>query len=150
MVDLKAVSPSFENGGLMPAKFTCDGENISPEISWEGVPGNVKSLSLICDDPDAPSGDFVHWVVFNIPVEVNGFKENARVSEIADLGSTDFGRPGYGGPCPPSGTHHYHFKVYALDEMLEIDKNIDKYDLLDKMEGHILAKGELVGLYKRV
>jgi Raf kinase inhibitor-like YbhB/YbcL family protein len=150
MVDLKAVSPSFENGGLMPAKFTCDGENISPEISWEGVPGNVKSLSLICDDPDAPSGDFVHWVVFNIPVEVNGFKENARVSEIADLGSTDFGRPGYGGPCPPSGTHHYHFKVYALDNMVETNRNIDKYDLLDKMEGHILAKGELVGLYKRL
>jgi Raf kinase inhibitor-like YbhB/YbcL family protein len=149
MVDLKVSSPSFENGGLIPAKFTCDGENFSPEINWEGVPENAQSLSLICDDPDAPSGDFVHWVVFNIPVEVNGFKENARVSEIADLGSTDFGRPGYGGPCPPSGTHHYHFKVYALDEMLEIDKNIDKYDLLDKMEGHILAKGELVGLYRR-
>jgi Raf kinase inhibitor-like YbhB/YbcL family protein len=150
MVDLNVFSPSFENGGLMPAKFTCDGENISPEINWGGIPPEVKSLSLICDDPDAPSGDFVHWVVFNIPAGINGFEENAAVREIADLGSTDFGRPGYGGPCPPSGTHHYHFKVYALDEMLETDRNIDKYDLLDKMEGHILAKGELIGLYKRL
>jgi len=104
---------------------------------------------LICDDPDAPSGDFVHWVVFNIPADIDGFKENAEISDIADLGITDYGRPGYKGPCPPSGFHHYHFKVYALDEMLDAESNIDKYRLLEKMEGHILAKGELIGLYKR-
>jgi Raf kinase inhibitor-like YbhB/YbcL family protein len=149
MIELKVFSSSFEDGGVIPAKFTCDGENISPDISWEGVPEGTKSLALICDDPDAPSGDFVHWVVFNIPVDIHGFEEAAEVGNMTDLGITDYGRPGYGGPCPPSGTHHYHFKVYALDEMLKVDKNIDKYDLLDKMEGHMLAKGELVGLYRR-
>jgi Raf kinase inhibitor-like YbhB/YbcL family protein len=149
MDNLKVFSPSFNEGGIIPSKFTCDGQNVSPPISWEGLPEGSKSLALICDDPDAPGGDFVHWVVFNIPAETSGFKENAAVGDIASLGITDFGRPGYGGPCPPSGFHHYHFKVYALDRMLEAERNIDKYDLLEKMEGHILAKGELVGLYKR-
>jgi Raf kinase inhibitor-like YbhB/YbcL family protein len=149
MIELKVFSSSFENGGIIPAKFTCDGENISPDINWEGVPKGSKSLALICDDPDAPSGDFVHWVVFNIPADIDGFEENAEISNIADLGITDYGHPGYGGPCPPSGFHHYHFKVYALDEILSAESNIDKYELLKEMEGHILAKGELVGLYKR-
>ncbi len=149
MDNLKVFSSSFKDGKMIPDKFTCDGEDISPQISWEGLPEGVKSLALICDDPDAPSGDFVHWVVFNIPPELDGFEENAEMSEIADLGMTDYGRPGYGGPCPPSGFHHYHFKVYALDEMLKTEGTVDKYDLLDKMEGHILAKGEIVGLYKR-
>ncbi len=149
MSNLRVFSSSFENGGTIPAKFTCDGENISPDISWEGVPEGTESLVLICDDPDAPSGDFVHWVVFNIPADIDGFKENAEINDIADLGITDYGRPGYKGPCPPSGFHHYHFKVYALDEMLDAESNIDKYRLLEKMEGHILAKGELIGLYKR-
>ncbi len=149
MDKLKVSSPSFNEGGMMPSTFTCDGQNISPEISWEGLPEGTKSLALICDDPDAPGGYFVHWVVFNIPADTGGFEENAEVSDVAFLGMTDYGRRGYGGPCPPSGTHHYHFKVYALDVMLEADRNIDKYDLLDKMEGHILAKGELVGLYRR-
>lgn len=149
MDSLKVTSPSFREGEMIPGKFTCDGENISPEIRWEGLPEGTKSLALICDDPDAPSGDFVHWVVFNIPAKIDGFDENAEISEIADLGMTDYGRKGYGGPCPPSGTHHYHFKVYALDEMIETEKDLDKYDLLDKMEGHVMAKGEIVGLYKR-
>lgn len=149
MSNLRVFSSSFENGGTIPAKFTCDGENISPDISWEGVPEGTKSLALICDDPDATSGDFVHWVVFNIPGDINGFEENADLNSIANLGITDYGRSGYKGPCPPSGAHHYHFKVYALDEMLDAESNIDKYRLLEKMEGHILAKGELIGLYKR-
>ena len=149
MIELKVFSSSFENGGVIPAKFTCDGENISPDINWEGVPEGTKSLALICDDPDAPSGDFVHWVVFNISVDTNGFEENADLSSIADLGTTDGRGSGYVSPCPPSGFHHYHFKVYALDEMVKTEGNIDKYELLDKMEGHILAKGELVGLYRR-
>ena len=150
MIELKVFSSSFENGGIIPAKFTCDGENISPDLNWEGVPKGSKSLALICDDPDAPSGDFVHWVVFNIPADIDSFEENAEISNIADLGITDYGHPGYGGPCPPSGFHHYHFKVYALDEILSAESNIDKYELLKEMEGHILAKGELVGLYKRI
>lgn len=147
---LKVTSPSFKESEMIPSKFTCDGENISPEIRWEGLPEGTESLALICDDPDAPSGDFVHWVVFNIPAEIDSFDENAEISEIADLGMTDYGRKGYGGPCPPSGSHHYHFKVYALDEIIETEKSLDKYDLLDKMEGHVLAKGEIVGLYKRI
>jgi Raf kinase inhibitor-like YbhB/YbcL family protein len=146
---LKVSSPSFQEGGMMPSKFTCDGRNVSPSISWEGVPEDAKSLALVCDDPDAPSGDFVHWVVFNIPAGTVRFEENAAVGDIAALGMTDYGIMGYKGPCPPSGIHHYHFKVYALDLMLEADNDMDKYGLLDKMEGHILAKGELVGLYKR-
>jgi Raf kinase inhibitor-like YbhB/YbcL family protein len=146
---LKVTSPSFKDGEMLPDKFTCDGENISPAINWRELPMGVKSLALICDDPDAPSGDFVHWVVYNIPANIEGFKENAEISDIADLGVTDYGRGGYGGPCPPSGVHHYHFKVYALNEMIETEKALDKYDLLDRMEGHILANGEIVGLYKR-
>ena len=149
MVDLKVFSSSFKDGEIIPVKFTCDGENISPAIGWGELPAGVKSLALICDDPDAPSGDFVHWVVYNIPADIDGLKESAEISDIADLGMTNFGRRGYGGPCPPSGYHHYHFKLYALDEMLETESNIDKYKLLKKMEGHILAKGEIVGLYKR-
>jgi Raf kinase inhibitor-like YbhB/YbcL family protein len=149
MDNLKVFSSSFKDGEMIPVKFTCDGENISPEIRWEEVPDDAKSLALICDDPDAPSGDFVHWVVFNIPADKDGLEENADMSDIADLGMTDFGRPGYGGPCPPSGSHHYHFKLYALDEILRIEDTIDKYGLLEKMEGHILANGEIVGLYKR-
>jgi Raf kinase inhibitor-like YbhB/YbcL family protein len=150
MDSLKVTSPSFKEGEMIPGKFTCDGENISPEIQWEDFPDGTKSFALICDDPDAPSGDFVHWVVYNVPSKIDGFGENAEISEIADLGITDYGRKGYGGPCPPSGTHHYHFKVYALDKMIETEKDLDKYDLLDKMEGHVLAKGEIVGLYKRI
>jgi Raf kinase inhibitor-like YbhB/YbcL family protein len=149
MDNLKVSSPSFNEGEMVPSKFTCDGQNVSPEIRWEGLPEGTKSLALICDDPDAPGGDFVHWVVFNIPVGACGLEENAGVGDIADLGMTDYGLRCYKGPCPPSGTHHYYFKLYALDTMLEADRNIDKYSLLDKMEGHMLAKGELVGLYKR-
>jgi Raf kinase inhibitor-like YbhB/YbcL family protein len=149
MDKLRVFSSSFKDGRLIPDKFTCDGEDISPEINWEGLPEGVKSFALICDDPDAPSGDFVHWVVFNIPADKDGLEENAKVSDIAKLGMTDFGRPGYGGPCPPSGSHHYHFKVYALDKVLDAEETVDKYQLLEKMEGHILAKGEIVGVYKR-
>ena len=150
MDSLKVTSPSFKEGEMIPGKFTCDGENISPEIRWKDFPEGTKSFALICDDPDAPSGDFVHWVVYNVPSKIDGFGENAEIREIADLGMTDYGRVGYGGPCPPSGTHHYHFKVYALDKMIETEKDLDKYDLLDRMEGHVLAKGEIVGLYKRI
>ena len=149
MNKFKVFSPSFRDGEMIPDKFTCEGEDISPEIKWEEIPEGAKSLALICDDPDAPGGDFVHWIVFNIPVDKDGLEENAKVNDIADLGKTDSGRPGYGGPCPPSGIHHYHFKVYALDQVIDAGKTIDKYLLLEKMEGHILAQGEIVGLYKR-
>jgi Raf kinase inhibitor-like YbhB/YbcL family protein len=149
MDKLRVFSSSFKDGEMIPGKFTCSGENISPEIRWEELPEGTESIALICDDPDAPGGDFVHWVVFNIPSDKDGFAENEKVGDLASLGMTDFGRPGYGGPCPPSGYHHYHFKVYALDQVLDTVGAIDKYRLLEKMEGHILAKGEIIGVYKR-
>ncbi len=151
MGNLKVFSSSFENGKMMPSKYTCEGENVSPEISWGELPEGVVSLALICDDPDAPSGDFVHWVIFNIPPELNSLPEGVPIEDIeAVQGVTDYGRSGYGCPCPPRGlVHHYHFKLYGLDKMLEVEENITKYELLEKMESHIVAKGELVGLYSR-
>ncbi len=154
MDNLIILSSSFENEGSIPGRYTCEGEDISPEIRWQDIPGGVKSLALICDDPDAPGGDFVHWVVFNIPPESNGLPEAVTVSDIQNIGAisgvTHYGRSGYGGPCPPRGsTHHYHFKLYGLDIILEEEENMTKYNLLKKMEGHIIAKGEIVGLFER-
>jgi len=154
MDGLKIFSSSFKDGEIMSSKYTCEGENISPEISWGEVPEGVVSLALICDDPDAPSGDFVHWVIFNIPSELNRLPEGMEVKDILSFGAvqgmTDYGRRGYGCPCPPRGlTHHYHFKLYGLDKMLKVEENITKYELLKKMESHIVAKGEIVGLFKR-
>lgn len=154
MDDLRIFSSSFDDGEIIPDKFTCNGENVSPEISWEGLPEGVKSLVLICDDPDAPSGDFVHWIIFNMPPELNGLPEAIEAKDIINIGAlqgiTSYGRRGYNGPCPPPGSsHHYHFKLYALDEMLETEVAVDKNDLLGKMENHILAKGEIVGLFRR-
>jgi len=148
---LKIFSSSFKDGEIMSSKYTCEGENTSPTISWGEVPEGVKSLALICDDPDASGGDFVHWVMYNIPVELNSLPEGVPIEDIeAVQGLTDYGRRGYGCPCPPRGlVHHYHFKLYGLDKMLEVENNITKYELLKKMEGHIVAKGEIVGLYKR-
>ena len=154
MDNLKIISSSFENGEMIPGKYTCEGENVSPMISWSELPEGVKSLALICDDPDAPGGDFVHWVIFNIPPKLHGLPEAIAAKDILNIGAlqgvTDYGRSGYRGPCPPPGlAHHYHFKLYGLDIMLEAEENITKYELLEKMEGHILATGEIVGLFKR-
>ena len=154
MNNLKIFSSSFENGELIPGKYTCEGENVSPEICWEGLPEEVNSIALICDDPDAPSGDFVHWVVFNIPPKLNGLPEAISTENITNIGAlqgvTGYGRKGYNGPCPPAGlAHHYHFRLYALDETLKAEETLTKYELLKRMEGHILATGEIVGLFKR-
>lgn len=154
MAELKISSSAFENNDTIPKKYTCDGEDISPPITWGGVTGEIKSLVLICDDPDAPMGTWVHWVVYNIPPQTEGFSEGVESIDTLDSGAiqgmTDFGRVGYGGPCPPSGpVHHYHFKLYGLDKMLEAEEKINKEQLLKKMEGHIVAKGELIGLCKR-
>jgi len=150
---LKITSPAFEEGGMMPSQFTCDGEDVSPSLSWTGVPEKTKSIALICDDPDAPMGTWVHWVLFNLPPEVTELAEaiphGDTLANGARQGVTSFGEHGYGGPCPPSGTHRYFFKLYALDTMLTIDVKSSKDDLVAAMEGHILSEGQLMGKYKR-
>ena len=152
-MEMKITSSVFKDGGLIPSKYTCDGDDISPPLRWEGVPEGAQSVALICDDPDAPMGTFVHWVLFNLPAEVKGLAEGVPADKTLPNGGvqgvTDFGRVGYGGPCPPSGTHRYFFKIYALDTKLDLPAGSRKSQLLKAMEGHILAQGQLVGKYKR-
>jgi Raf kinase inhibitor-like YbhB/YbcL family protein len=152
-MEIKVTSPAFEEGGMIPSKYTCDGEDISPPLQWEGVPEGTKSIALISDDPDAPMGTWVHWVLYNLPAETNELEENNPPDETlpngARQGVSDFGRTGYGGPCPPSGTHRYFFKIYALDTELDLAAGASKRQLLKAMEGHILDHGELIGKYKR-
>ena len=142
---MKITSPDFENNSYIPKKFTCDGEDVNPALAVGGIPKEAKSLALIVDDPDAPRGIWVHWVVYDIPVTGN-IGEN---SVPGKQGTTDSGNKNYGGPCPPSGTHRYYFKVYALDTMLNLNEGVRKADLEKAMQGHILDKAELMGLYKR-
>ncbi|MFQ5722200.1 MAG: YbhB/YbcL family Raf kinase inhibitor-like protein, partial [Candidatus Aminicenantales bacterium] len=139
---------AFEEAGMIPKQYTCDGEDISPPLSWTSVPEGTKSLALICDDPDAPMGTWVHWLVWNIGPSITSIGENS-VPERAVQGMNSFGKQPYGGPCPPSGTHHYHFKLYALDTKLELDSSSEKRALELAMEGHILDQAELIGLYQR-
>jgi Raf kinase inhibitor-like YbhB/YbcL family protein len=150
---IKVTSPAFEEGGMIPSKYTVDSQNVSPPLKWEGVPDGTKSIALISDDPDAPVGTWVHWVMWNIPPGARELTENVPPDEDLLDGSmqgiTDFGRPGYGGPAPPSGTHRYYFKIYALDIKLNLPNGSTKTDLLKAMEGHILAEGQLMGKYKR-
>lgn len=146
---LKVSSNAFENNGLIPSKFTCDSVNVSPQIKWSAGPEGTKTYALICDDPDAPSRVWVHWLIFNIPETTLEIPENAAALAGASFGTNDFRRTAWGGPCPPSGTHHYHFKIYALDGVLPLSEGASKSDIVKAMEGHILASGELVGLYAR-
>jgi hypothetical protein len=152
-MEIKITSSAFENNGLIPAKYTCDGKDISPPLKWDAVPEGTKSIALICDDPDAPMGTFVHWVLFSLPAKTAELAENVPHDKVlpngARQGMTDFGRVGYGGPCPPSGTHRYFFKLYALDTELKLQAGADKSQLLKAMENHILAQGQLIGKYKR-
>ena len=152
-MEIKITSPAFEDGGLIPAKYTCDGADISPPLQWDAVPEGTKSIALICDDPDAPVGTFVHWVIFGLPAETRELAEKVPAEEVlangARQGISDFGRTGYGGPCPPSGTHRYFFKIYALDAEIALAAGADKAQLLKAMEGHIVGQGQLIGKYKR-
>ena len=148
MAELKIASLAFQDNGAIPRQYTCDGQDINPPLMIENIPQGTKSLALIVDDPDAPMGIWVHWVLWNIPPNVKEIKENA-VPAGAIEGMNDFRRHPYGGPCPPSGTHRYFFKVYALDTMLGISPDANKADLEKAMKGHILGQGELIGLYKR-
>jgi len=146
-------SPAFQEGGAIPSKFTCDGADISLALTWEGIPAGAKSVALISDDPDAPVGTWVHWVLWNLPPDAKGLPERVppdpELPDGARQGINDFGRPGYGGPCPPGGTHRYYFKVYALDTALQLPNSTRKADLVAAMEGHILAEGQLMGKYTR-
>lgn len=143
------VSPSFENNGNIPKKFTCDGGDINPELRIENVPKEAKSLVLIVDDPDAPGSTFTHWTVWNISSQTSVIKEESVPSGAVE-GLTDFGRIGYGGPCPPPGKpHRYYFKVYALDSLINLPPGANRRELEKKMEGHILARAEIVGIYQR-
>jgi Raf kinase inhibitor-like YbhB/YbcL family protein len=146
-------SSAFTEGALIPKKHTCDAEDTSPDLKWSGVPKEAKSLALICDDPDAPVGTWVHWVLFDIPADVNalpaGLPADATLKNGSRHGKNDFRKLGYGGPCPPGGTHRYFFKVYALDTVLSLDSGSTKAQVVAAMKGHILAEGQLMGKYKR-
>jgi Raf kinase inhibitor-like YbhB/YbcL family protein len=144
---MKIASPAFENNQSIPPRYTCDGNNTSPPLVFSEVPGTAKSFVLIVDDPDAPSGTWVHWVIFNIPAGVREIKENSVLQ--GTQGITSFGKPGYGGPCPPSGTHRYFFKLYALDAMLSPTGAMDKTTVEAAMQNHILGYAELIGLYSK-
>jgi Raf kinase inhibitor-like YbhB/YbcL family protein len=152
-MEIKITSSAFAEGGMIPTKYTCDGEDVSPPLQWGEVPEGTKTIALINDDPDAPMGTWVHWVLFNLPADVKELTENIPPDKTlpngAKQGITDFRRIGYGGPCPPGGTHRYFFKLYALDTEIDLEAGADKEQLLKAMEGHILGKGQLIGKYTR-
>jgi Raf kinase inhibitor-like YbhB/YbcL family protein len=146
-------SPAFEEGGMIPKKHTCDGDDISPPLRWTSVADGTKTLALICDDPDAPGGTWVHWVIFNIPGDTRDLAENVppqkELPNRAKQGTNDFRKIGYGGPCPPGGTHRYYFKIYSLDTDLDLESGATKAQLLQAMKGHVLGEDQLMGKYKR-
>ncbi|MDO8548806.1 MAG: YbhB/YbcL family Raf kinase inhibitor-like protein [Ignavibacteria bacterium] len=149
---MKIQSSGFKEGEKIPSKFTCDGENVSPQLSWSDFPNKTKTFALIVDDPDAPSGTFVHWVVYNIPSGITKLPEGTtskNLPEGTNQGTNHMGDSDYGGPCPPSGTHRYYFKFYALDSEVQLKAGAGKRDLLKSMEGHILAEAQLMGKYER-
>lgn len=148
MSELQISSPAFAHQGAIPARFTCDGQDINPPLAFGNIPAGTKSLALIVDDPDAPVGMWVHWVAWNIPPETQEIRENS-VPAGAVQGLNDWKSNRYGGPCPPSGTHRYFFKLYALDTKLNLAPATTKTSLERAMEGHILARGELQGTYRK-
>jgi len=148
MGQLKIASPAFKDNGSIPKQYTCDGKDMNPPLIIENVLKEARSLALIVDDPDAPVGLWVHWVMWNIDPKIKEIKEN-YVPKGAIQGINDFRKNNYGGPCPPSGTHRYFFKLYALDTTLNISPNSTKADLEKAMKGHILAQAQIIGLYKK-
>jgi len=150
---IRVMSSAFGEGGPIPQRYTCDGEEISPPLSWESVPEGTQSIVLIADDPDAPRGTFVHWVLYDLPADARELPEDMPRDKIlsngARQGISDGGDFGYMGPCPPSGTHRYFFKVYAIDTRVDLPPGKHKADLLKAMEGHILAQGQTMGTYRR-
>lgn len=145
---MKITSSVFTDNSKILSKYTCDGENVNPPLQFLDVPKNAKSLVLIVDDPDAPSKTWVHWAVYNIDPKTTKVDENSIPQDSIE-GMTDFGKPGYGGPCPPSGVHRYFFKLYALDTILDLPQNATKQMVEEKMKEYIIDKAELIGLYSR-
>jgi len=166
-LSIQLSSAAFADGGTIPKEYTCDGSDGSPPLAWSGVPQSARTLTLICDDPDAPGGTWSHWVLFDLPAHVKALKEAVPPSETvpdasiersqassADSpqprqGKNDFGKIGYGGPCPPSGTHRYIFRLYALDTRLGFGSTASRADVLGAIKGHILAEGRLSAKYQR-
>ena len=151
--EMKLTSTAFKEGQPIPRTYTCDGVNISPPLEWSGVPKTTKTVAIIADDPDAPAGTWVHWVVYNLPADNIGLVENLPATEKLAAGGfqgkNDFEKIGYGGPCPPSGTHRYFFKIYALDSELPLKAGATKAELMKAMEGHVVLQGQLTGTYGR-
>lgn len=159
---LEITSPAFSDGQPIPAKYTCQGEDVAPPLKWSQAPDSTRSFALICEDPDAPGGTWVHWVLYNLPPTANQLDFSAitrmegeglkspDASRNPASGRNDFGRIGYGGPCPPAGpAHHYHFKAYALDTELALKPGATKQELEQAMRGHVLAEGVVIGTYAR-
>jgi Raf kinase inhibitor-like YbhB/YbcL family protein len=151
---MKLFSPAFEEGGMIPPKYTCDSEDVSPPLEWADVPPAAKALALIVDDPDAPRGTFVHWLIFDIPTSENGLTEGVGVpgpeAGGGRQGRNGFGKLGYGGPCPPSGTHRYFFRLYALERPLDLRSGVGR-DEVDRAlrGGGVIAETQLMGRYQR-
>jgi Raf kinase inhibitor-like YbhB/YbcL family protein len=153
-MSIKIISTAFSEGNPIPKKYTCDAQDASPPLAWSGAPAETKSLALIVDDPDAPVGTWVHWVIYNLPPMLTELKEGIAKTPTVEgggiQGNNDFRKVGYGGPCPPRGKpHRYFFKLYALDQMLELKSGASKADVEKAMRGHILAQGQLIGTYSR-
>jgi len=149
-MDLLLTSSAFQHNAVIPAKYSCDDQNISPPISWQNAPEGTKSFVLIVDDPDAPAGTWDHWVLFNVPANTTSLPENvADLPNGTQVGKNSWGKTNYGGPCPPRGTHRYFFKLYALDTVLDLPEGATKQQIEVAMMNHVLADAELVGKYQR-
>ncbi|HKJ28504.1 MAG TPA: YbhB/YbcL family Raf kinase inhibitor-like protein [Anaerolineales bacterium] len=148
-VPLDLTSPAFTAGEAIPAGYTCTGDDISPELYWTEPPEGTLTFALIMDDPDAPAGTWVHWVLYNLPGELRGLPIDYTPETGVTAGNNSWNRQDYGGPCPPSGEHRYFFKLYALDTVLAAEPGLDKDGLLEQIEGHVLAQGELMGVYAK-
>jgi Raf kinase inhibitor-like YbhB/YbcL family protein len=151
---MAVTTTAFAAGGEIPKKYTCDGPDLSPALSWSGLPANAQGLALIADDPDAPAGTWTHWVVWDIPLKSMGLAENMlKAKTLPDgtrQGTTDFRKVGYGGPCPPPGkAHRYFFRLYALDAKIDLPAGANRQELEEAMKGHVLAKAEVMGTYGR-
>jgi Raf kinase inhibitor-like YbhB/YbcL family protein len=150
---MQITSTAIPSGGAIPRQYTCDGNDLSPPLEWGEPPEGTRSFALVAEDPDAPSGMFVHWVLFNLPAETRtlheGVPSDARLANGARHGRNGWGNQGYGGPCPPGGTHRYYFRLYALDAMLDLPAGATRAQLMKAMEGHILAETDLMGRYAR-
>jgi Raf kinase inhibitor-like YbhB/YbcL family protein len=150
---MKLTSSAFSDGAMIPVRYTCTGDDFSPPLAWSDIPAGAKSLALIADDPDAPVGTWVHWVAFNLPMTSGGLpagiKDEKQLPGGGIQGTNSWRRTGYGGPCPPSGTHRYFFKLYALDTILPLDNKAAAKDVQAAMKGHILVEAQLMGRFKR-